>query len=62
MLHCECTVYYRCWISDKDGSIWAFAGPVVLILLVKLSVLILDNFPAVLDQCDLDDAITHEYR
>ena len=26
---------FRCWISDKNGAIWAFTGPVIVILLVR---------------------------
>ena len=24
----------RCWISEKNGAIWAFVGPISLIILV----------------------------
>ena len=28
--------YFRCWISDEDGAIWAFAAPVILIIVVSM--------------------------
>ncbi|XP_065910263.1 uncharacterized protein [Dysidea avara] len=28
-----------CWISDKNGAIWAFTGPVILILLINMILL-----------------------
>ena len=27
-------VWYRCWISEEEGAIWAFIGPMLLIILV----------------------------
>ena len=37
----ERTIYYykfikqhRCWISEENGAIWAFVGPMLLIILV----------------------------
>ncbi|XP_065915845.1 adhesion G protein-coupled receptor L4-like isoform X2 [Dysidea avara] len=41
------TEIIACWISDKDGSIWAFAGPVILILLINMILLILSLFTVV---------------
>ena len=30
----------RCWISDKEGAIWAFLGPMLFIILVRLIITI----------------------
>ncbi|XP_065897304.1 adhesion G protein-coupled receptor L4-like [Dysidea avara] len=35
------TEIIACWISDKDGSIWAFAGPVILILMINVTLFML---------------------
>ena len=28
-------VYYRCWMSTEKGAIWAFIGPMLMIILVQ---------------------------
>ena len=28
------TFSYRCWISEEKGAIWAFIGPMLLIIMV----------------------------
>ena len=27
--------FYSCWLSDEDGTIWAFVAPMLLIILVS---------------------------
>jgi len=29
------TVRIRCWISEDDGALWAFTGPMIVILAVS---------------------------
>ena len=31
IIHTHC----RCWISDKDGAIWAFIGPMIAMICVS---------------------------
>ena len=32
--HCKFIKQCRCWISEENGTIWAFIGPMLLIILV----------------------------
>jgi len=31
----NCFILHRCWISEENGAIWAFIGPMLLIILVN---------------------------
>ena len=44
---------HRCWISNTDGSIWAFIAPVTLILLVSTIILPTAPISIFVDQHDL---------
>ena len=34
LYHCKFIKQCRCWISEENGAIWAFIGPMLLIILV----------------------------
>ena len=34
LCHCKFIKQCRCWISEEKGAIWAFIGPMILIILV----------------------------
>ena len=34
LYHCKFIKQCRCWISEENGAIWGFVGPMLLIILV----------------------------